>query len=70
MQTGQQTKDAMVTEMARMMAQQDAAGRTAEQLREQAARQVDKLIQQGIYADPLASFDMGEFIRKVEREES
>lgn len=43
----------LITEMARMMAEQDAARRPAEQLREQAARQVDRLIEQGIYADPL-----------------
>jgi hypothetical protein len=52
-QTGQQIKDEMIAEMARMMSQQDAARRSADQLREQAARQVDGLIKQGIYADPL-----------------
>lgn len=62
---GQQIKDEMIHETARMMAEQDALRRPAHQLMARAAEIVDEQIKKGIYADPLAKYDMSGMVRRI-----
>ena len=65
--TGQQLKNDMIRDTARLIAQQDYLGRPFEAHLSKAAEIVEQQIRQGIYADPLAKYDMAALISSCEQ---